>query len=196
MPPLVLSHRIGVAVAEIDTSGWVYVLDDLQGHYKIGKGKDLNRRVKQLRIQLPYPVALHYAFQTPNCHADEKTLHEQFKDKRLNGEWFGLELDDLGAIYDFANYEGLYEWCGKLVRDPMFNPLALSRPNDDDRYAEAWDEDDYFILVEIASLQDELNYRHFYGPQEAGDYQYCLVAESCNNDQGASGQIPNEVCFA
>ena len=136
--------------------GWVYVLDDGQGHYKIGKAKDLTRRVRDLRIQLPWPITVNYAFQSTNYHQDERTLHQHFKHKRLNGEWFDLELDDLGAIYEFAGYRGLYEWCGEMVRDPMYTVQLNDERTDALHDQILWADDVYAEICEKEAEAYEL----------------------------------------
>lgn len=100
-------------------TGWVYVLDSGLGYYKIGKAKDLNRRVKQLKIQLPFPVTIQYAYQSSEHDYEERFWHEYYAAKRLNGEWFTLTSDDLAVIYEHSEYTGLYEINGEMHFDPL-----------------------------------------------------------------------------
>lgn len=126
-----------------DRCGWVYVLDNDMGHYKIGRTASLNARMKQLHVHLPFPVSIAYCFLTDDCHRDEKALHLIFADKRLNGEWFALDLDDFGFIYEMANYSGYWETrSGEMELDPMH---IYARPREDD----VWPD---FHIVEEESI--------------------------------------------
>ena len=80
----------------------VYILHDGQGHYKIGKTTDLENRMKALAIQLPFKceqVGLFGPMTVERMHKAERELHVHFASKRLNGEWFALDQDDLNWIY-------------------------------------------------------------------------------------------------
>lgn len=101
--------------------GFVYVLESSESYYKIGKSKDVGRRIKQLGIQLPFKLTLAYAFYTPACSKIEELLHQGFSAKRLNGEWFNLDLDDFAEIHEVAHFTGFYERNdGQLALDPFF----------------------------------------------------------------------------
>lgn len=106
------------------SQGWIYVLDNQMGHYKIGKSTTLNTRIKTLKIQLPFPVTIAYVFKDVNCHQAERALHKLFASKRKNGEWFELDpIDDIGLIMELASWTGWYEiGPDKFVRDPFFDP--------------------------------------------------------------------------
>lgn len=76
-------------------SGYVYVLKSDSGHYKIGKTTDPKNRRETFGIKLPMEVEYIVLIQSSNHHRLEATLHEQFKHKRINGEWFNLSHNDL-----------------------------------------------------------------------------------------------------
>lgn len=71
------------------SEGYVYLL--VAGSWtKIGKAKDVSRRVGQLRIQLPFAVDLEHVI---DCRAPlfvEAQLHRLLDEFRANGEWFSL----------------------------------------------------------------------------------------------------------
>lgn len=72
-------------------TGYVYLLQSPDGHFKIGRSKDVPTRVRTLGIQLPYPVKLkHQIAVLSNASIAEKFLHNKFKHYRTNGEWFRL----------------------------------------------------------------------------------------------------------
>jgi hypothetical protein len=67
-------------------------------YYKIGKAKDLDKRVKQIRLQLPYPVEVMHSIETDDSSGIENYWHKRFACKRANGEWFLLTDDDVTAF--------------------------------------------------------------------------------------------------
>ena len=86
-------------VAAGDRGGFVYILHS-NGAYKIGHAKIVDKRIEKISPALPYPVELEIAISTDDRYALEKELHERYKSKRLNGEWFALDhldLFDLGV---------------------------------------------------------------------------------------------------
>lgn len=81
--------------------GFVYLLKG-RGSYKIGCSKDPLKRSEQLAIQLPFPVELVHHFFADDHKAVEAMLHEAYKHKRLNGEWFNLSDEDVAHIKEVA----------------------------------------------------------------------------------------------
>lgn len=85
-------------------SGYVYVLES-GPFFKIGRAQDLDRRVKQLKIQLPFPVTVAHTVRTNDAIAAELFFHEIFRGKRVNGEWFGLDRIDLEWIKRLERFD-------------------------------------------------------------------------------------------
>lgn len=79
------------------TPGYVYLLHS-NGVYKIGHAKDLTRRMMQISPVMPHEVELVHAIKCENMVGLESELHQQFADKRLNGEWFNLSAEDVEYI--------------------------------------------------------------------------------------------------
>jgi len=78
--------------------GYVYFLRADNGLFKIGMTKELNKRIKQLGIQLPYELQLVHAIGTDErCHVEEY-FHLRFAQKRVRGEWFALTDSDIVDI--------------------------------------------------------------------------------------------------
>ncbi len=74
--------------------GYVY-MDKAGPFYKIGRTKHLERRPKEIRLALPYPIEKIHVISTLNDVAVERYWHKRFADKRTNGEWFLLTDDDV-----------------------------------------------------------------------------------------------------
>ena len=71
-------------------AGYVYVIQDVYtGMYKIGRTKDLDRRMKELGVGVSTNLIKAQFFN--DCHAVEKRMHKEYADSRLPGtEYFRL----------------------------------------------------------------------------------------------------------
>jgi len=74
--------------------GFVYLFKSGR-YYKIGKTKDTVRRGSELRIQLPEKMDLIHSIQTDDPGGVETYWHKRFEAKRMNGEWFNLNITDI-----------------------------------------------------------------------------------------------------
>lgn len=73
---------------------YVYLIfDPFSRLTKIGKSKNPKVRLKQARIFNPKCELLFISMEH-----NESILHEKFIDKKINGEWFSLNKDDLFSI--------------------------------------------------------------------------------------------------
>lgn len=82
---------------EINQDGFVY-LYQAGKHYKIGRTNDINRRDREIDLQLPIQANLIHRIPTDDPVGIEKYWHFRFSSKRLNGEWFNLTSSDIKAF--------------------------------------------------------------------------------------------------
>lgn len=83
--------------------GWIYILKDSQGHYKIGRTKRDNPE-ERLRDLLQNPtIELIHQYRSPDYIAEELRLHKKYRQYRVKGEWFKLPLVEIGQIINESN---------------------------------------------------------------------------------------------
>lgn len=95
------------------TSG-VYFLRNLDnGLLKIGYGENLTQRIKQIARAFKHVgyndnlklEAIHLCF-APHLGLTEKYFHNEFKNKRVKGEWFDVDKDELVDYFLLGDLEG------------------------------------------------------------------------------------------
>ncbi len=74
------------------------MIDHNTKYYKIGKSDSPLKREKTLQSEKP-TIQLIYYFESYDN--DEKILHQKFKDKRIRGEWFNLDENDIEYIKNY-----------------------------------------------------------------------------------------------
>jgi hypothetical protein len=77
--------------------GYVYLMADSAGLYKIGHSKDPSTRLKNVTSRAN-PVTLICQIASDNAVYLEYELHERFHDERVSGEWFALTPDCVDYI--------------------------------------------------------------------------------------------------
>lgn len=86
---------------DMDSSGFIYVIyvdTGLERIYKIGLAKHFGSRFSHHQCTSPFDILVSIVYFTENMRLEEKTLHTMFYDKRVRGEWFKLNGDDLMEI--------------------------------------------------------------------------------------------------
>jgi len=78
--------------------GHVYLLLADNGLYKIGWAANVDNRILQLEPKLPYDLELIHSIKTDRPRTLERELHGKFADKRVRGEWFKLDTEDVAYI--------------------------------------------------------------------------------------------------
>ena len=83
--------------SQLSRAGYVYLLKANDGLYKIGRARDLDRRVIQLRKERPSLGLELVAYKkVKDCLYAERQWHKRFADKRRGpAEWFALTPDDV-----------------------------------------------------------------------------------------------------
>lgn len=76
-------------------SGYIYLLCISNKYYKIGLSRQPNQRLRGIRWASPFPVEKLHQFYCQYISEIEAALHDRFRDKRLNGEWFELSQEDV-----------------------------------------------------------------------------------------------------
>ena len=82
---------------EAGPTGYVYMYR-YGTDYKIGYTKSLNKRARQIQIELPAETVLIHAILTDDPVGIESYWHKRFADKRTRGEWFKLSKTEISAF--------------------------------------------------------------------------------------------------
>ena len=91
-------NELGGQLPTLDVrEGFVYLMQ-WENEYKIGKAVDIERRRKRLSRELNRDITvLHRIFSHDYTRA-ESDLHRKYASKRLHGEWFALEAEDVAWL--------------------------------------------------------------------------------------------------
>jgi hypothetical protein len=79
------------------TYGFVYLFKAGE-YYKIGASINPDVRKMQLQIQLPFAIERVHWFECNDYLMAESILHSEFRQKKVNGEWFTLSPEDVKRI--------------------------------------------------------------------------------------------------
>ena len=86
--------------SNIGTLKHIYLLQS-ESLYKIGIAKDVDSRWKSIN-NLPYEVnIISYSDLISNPNKIEAELHNRYKNKRVNGEWFSLDPEEVEEVNNY-----------------------------------------------------------------------------------------------
>ena len=66
--------------------------------YKIGYSASVKNRIQDIKRGSPTEIDVIGYVASDDCYTDEKVFHELFGEKRVKGEWFALDDDDINNI--------------------------------------------------------------------------------------------------
>ncbi len=92
------SNRYVLDSSAPKTAGFVYLLSDGEGYYKIGRTNSIENRMRAFATEWRVKARLIHVIQTEDMVGLESALHTRFANKRQNGEWFKLTRGDVRAI--------------------------------------------------------------------------------------------------
>lgn len=88
------------------------------GYTKIGVTNDINNRLKAFRGSSPHEVTLHSIYDVYCPYTLEAFLHAKYSSKRVQGEWFTLEDEDITNIVKYITatvVDGV--WAGDTIQE-------------------------------------------------------------------------------
>lgn len=77
--------------------GYVYFIKDNSGYIKIGCTKNVNRRLKDFSVA-SINLKIVHQIETNDMELTEELFHNKFFKKRIKGEWFNLNENDIEYI--------------------------------------------------------------------------------------------------
>lgn len=83
--------------------GYIYLIrEHYKGCYKIGRSINMQGRTNRFDVKLPFDWSIVAIYQVDNMFKTESALHSKFNMKRIQGEWFELDREDLVVFYEFV----------------------------------------------------------------------------------------------
>lgn len=90
-----------------------FAQDDVTGLIKIGRSRNVTRRIAHLRWETKHPIRL--LISTPGGSDAETALHDQFTSHRVHGEWFRSSPGMVAVIAVIS----------RIALDPLTYPLMV-----------------------------------------------------------------------
>lgn len=83
---------------DISGRGYIYLVEGQPGRFKIGLSADPKTRIANLGVKLPFEIEVIHLISTDDMRRAERELHDQFRDRRLAGEWFDLTPEQVQSV--------------------------------------------------------------------------------------------------
>ncbi len=94
-------RKFADAAARVDKFGHVYIIEGTHKgitRHKIGKANDLKDRIKTFSVKIPFDIKVVASFYVIDPLQFESALHDIMRHKRIAGEWFDLEQQDVYGL--------------------------------------------------------------------------------------------------
>lgn len=119
-------------VAALPEKEFVYVVA-LGSYYKIGRTKDLNRRLKTLcPTKFPEIPVMKLSMAVADAPFVESLLHSRYSQRRVRGEWFSISENELEQIRVFITENQSHVRSGSAIEArPRLN--RLSKPSKEEK---------------------------------------------------------------
>jgi hypothetical protein len=85
--------------------GYIYLVWANTGEYKIGYTIDVGNRIKAFSVQPPFEYKVIHTFPADDMEQAEILLHDKFSEKRIKGEWFSLNDEDVSWFLQISGFE-------------------------------------------------------------------------------------------
>jgi hypothetical protein len=93
----------------------VYVLVAGNGLCKIGQTESLYKRVASLWTMIPDEFEVYAFFPTESHTFAEEILHQLVRNRRVKGEWFALNDNDLAKVIGFYQFDLINEKAAEFL---------------------------------------------------------------------------------
>jgi hypothetical protein len=77
--------------------GYIYLIKS-QNLYKIGRAKKIKDRIRAYKTENPFGIEILLQVKVDNYIKEENMLLDMFKEKKVRGEWFSLNEEDVELI--------------------------------------------------------------------------------------------------
>lgn len=119
-----------------DRSGFVYVIQDGSGLCKIGRAKNVEKRIRSLSTGSSSVLTLVASWPCRDASQYESILHETWKAARVRGEWFQIPEDVLLGWKKGDGLPGLMNGDGVTTAESA--EFLRARPSDPDEDGGWW----------------------------------------------------------
>lgn len=80
-----------------NSSFYIFHIDN-SDLWKLGVSQNIERRLRDINNSMPFTVSLIYSQKIENTYKFEELIHDQYKSKFIQNEWFKLTEDDVVEI--------------------------------------------------------------------------------------------------